>query len=205
MEEEKEPKEVPAANPQEEETKKVAEELSELAEIRQRYEQEIEELKLDLQRERADFINYRKRVQQEKANLSVEIAARLLMKLLPVFDAFGQLFSMRQAENTMENLDKFFEGVAIIQKQLWEVFSSEGLEEIDPTNQEFDSNFMEAIDYQEGDVPTEMVGAVYQKGYRIPSRVLRPARVQVIRPRKVQQNEESTNNNSENLEDKGGE
>ncbi|MCS6984123.1 MAG: nucleotide exchange factor GrpE [Leptospiraceae bacterium] len=169
------------------EPENAAQELSELAEIRQRYEQEIEELKGDLQRERADFINYRRRVQAEKAALSREAAAKLLEKLLPVLDAFEQLFHMRQKETHNEILEKFFEGVAIIQKQLWDVFAAEGLEEINPLNQEFDSSCMEALDIQEGEVDSEMVSSVLQKGYRLPERVLRPARVAVIRPMRGEQ------------------
>jgi len=148
---------------------------------------QIEELKNNVLRERADFMNYRKRAIEEKIESESRITGRILTDLLPVFDTFDQFFStMKNTDDkkeTDESVQKITEGVLLIQKQLWNVFETLGVESINPENAEFDPKFMEALSVNESDeVDKETVETVYQKGYQINDKVLRAARVAVIKP-----------------------
>ena len=76
-----------------------------------------------------------------------------------------------------------FRSVQLVQKQITRVFTEAGVEEFSPVGQEFDPSMMEALSQLEGDVAVETVSQVFQKGYRIEGRVIRPARVVVMKPK----------------------
>lgn len=165
----------------------------------------LDEAKQNLLLERADFINFRKRSSQEKADMQTRITGNFLQEMLPAMDAFDQLFAMREknlsqkqdadktAEQTSEQtpeqtpeqtIKQFFEGIDLIYQQLWNVFSQADFEEINPIDEEFDPNVMEALAVEERDgIDKETVVQVYQKGFRNKDRVLRPARVVVAKPK----------------------
>lgn len=152
--------------------------------------QQIDELTANLQRERAEFTNFRKRVAQEKAQIAAQTNARLMSDLLPAFDSFEQFFSAYQPKaESDENLRAIIEGVRLVQKQIWGVFQEAGVEELNPTGEAFDPTFMEALTTHEADVEHDTVSQVFQKGYRIETRIIRPARVVVAKPK---QKESST-------------
>jgi len=143
---------------------------------------EIKETHNTLLRERADFINFRRRSRQDAEDLEKRVAGKILTDILPAFDAFDQLFSsnIKFEEGSFE---KFIEGAKLIRKQLWNSFSTLGVEEFDPAGQEFDPVQMEALSVEESsECSSEVVKSVYQKGYRIGEKVLRPARVGVMKP-----------------------
>lgn len=153
----------------------------------------LDEAKQNLLLERADFINFRKRSSQEKADMQTRITGNFLQEMLPAMDAFDQLFAMREknlsqkqdADKTPEQtIKQFFEGIDLIYQQLWNVFSQADFEEINPIDEEFDPNVMEALAVEERDgIDKETVVQVYQKGFRNKDRVLRPARVVVAKPK----------------------
>lgn len=143
---------------------------------------ELEEAKQSLLRERAEFSNYRKRTQGEKDGIRSQATVQLLSDLLPVFDSFEQLASSHDSSGD-EKLKPFIDGVALIQKQMWSVFSEKGVQEVHPLGEEFDPNKMEALSVQESeDVDKESVTQVFQKGYLLGDKVIRPARVMLARP-----------------------
>ncbi len=157
-------------------------------------ENDVHTLKSYLSRERADFTNYKKRTLTEKEELKYFISGNLLSALLPAMDSFDQLFS--QNKNQENSLDKFIEGVKMIQRQIISTFQEYGLETIDPAGEEFNPSSMEALNVTEsGDVEKETVTGVFQKGYKIKDKIIRPARVMVSKPMPVQ-----TDHNTENAE-----
>ncbi|HRP70497.1 MAG TPA: nucleotide exchange factor GrpE, partial [Turneriella sp.] len=103
---------------------------------------------------------------------------------LPALDAFEQFFTAYE-KKALESADikAIVEGVQLVQKQILRVFNEAGVEEVNPTGEEFNPNFMEALTLVEGDVEHETVMQVFQKGYRIQGRVIRPARVVVAKPK----------------------
>jgi molecular chaperone GrpE len=138
---------------------------------------QITSLTGDLQRERAEFSNFRKRAQLEKGQQAAQSSARLLTDLLPALDALDQFFSVYgpKAEDD-QSLKAIVDGVQLVQKQISRVFTEAGVEEFNPS-------MMEALSMLEGDTEKETVTQVFQKGYRIEGRVIRAARVVVTKPR----------------------
>jgi molecular chaperone GrpE len=133
-----------------------------------------------LQRERASFINYRRRVDQERQELAQYAAANLLKKLLPVMDDFDRALAAIPEEERKGN--KWVEGIELIDRKLHSIIEGEGVEEIPALGQPFDPNVMEAVAFDdEGSGGEDTVSAVFANGYKLRDRVLRPAMVKVTR------------------------
>lgn len=145
---------------------------------------QIESLTGDLQRERAEFSNYRKRAVTEKTQQAALTSARILTDLLPALDALDQFFAAYAPKAESDAAIKgIVDGVQLVQRQITRVFTEAGVEEFSPVGQEFDPSLMEALSQIEGDVTVDTVSQVFQKGYRIEGRVIRPARVVVTKPK----------------------
>jgi molecular chaperone GrpE len=132
------------------------------------------------QKERADFINFKKG-EDDRKKMTLDFAReQFTEELLPVLDAYDMMSANKE---TWEKVDKAWRvGVEYIQQQLLKVLADNGVSEIAPKEGEgADSNLHDLIDT----VPTEdeskdhTVAQVMQKGYKMKDRVLRPARVKV--------------------------
>lgn len=122
----------------------------------------------------ADFENYRKRSDREKAEYFKYALAVLIKELLPVIDNFD-----RALEHAEEG-DDFHKGVLLIYKQLFDVLQRHGLKPIDEAGVRFDPNIHEGVVTEEDpSVPAQTVIAILQKGYFLHDRLLRPALVKV--------------------------
>ncbi|MEB2288727.1 MAG: nucleotide exchange factor GrpE [Anaerolineae bacterium] len=130
----------------------------------------------DLQRERATFQNYRKRIERERAEQTLSVAGDLLLRLLPTLDDFYRAMdAVPQGER-----DQWFAGVALILRKLERFLADEGVVEIEALGQPFDPVFHEAIGVDaEADAESGTITQVLQRGYRLGERVLRPAMVRV--------------------------
>jgi molecular chaperone GrpE len=129
-----------------------------------------------LQRERAAFQNYKKRVERERAEQALNITGNVLLKLLPTLDDFYRAMEAVPAGERTQ----WFEGLALIQRKLEQFLANEGVAEIEALGAPFDPAYHEAIGV---DPDTEMesgvVTQVLQRGYMHKERVLRPALVRV--------------------------
>ncbi len=135
---------------------------------------EIEDMKSLAQRTQADFINYKKRVEREKGELTVFANERIVTEMLTIIDNFE-----RALESEKENCDtSFFKGVEMILKQFVDTLSKFGLEKIEADGQDFDPNFHHAVMQEEADEPDKVI-EVIQKGYKLKDRVIRPSMVKV--------------------------
>jgi molecular chaperone GrpE len=122
----------------------------------------------------ADFENFRKRMEREKADFFRYATANVLRDMLPVLDNFDR------ALDHAEEGDEFHKGVLLIYKQLYDVLQRHGLKPIDESGVTFDPNIHEAVVREEDDsVPNHTVLAILQKGYFLHDRLLRPALVKV--------------------------
>ena len=122
----------------------------------------------------ADFENFRKRTEREKADFFRYATASVLKDVLPVLDNFDR------ALDHAEEGDEFHKGVLMIYKQLFDVLQRHGLRVIDEQGGTFDPNIHEAVVREEdGSVPNHTVVAILQKGYFLHDRLLRPALVKV--------------------------
>ncbi|HEY0142960.1 MAG TPA: nucleotide exchange factor GrpE [Thermoanaerobaculia bacterium] len=122
----------------------------------------------------ADFENYRKRADREKAEFFKYALAATLKDLLPVLDNFDR--GLDHADQG----DEFHKGMLLIYKQLYDVLQKHGLKAIDESGVHFDPNIHEGV-VREDDpsVPSHTVVAILQKGYFLHDRLLRPALVKV--------------------------
>jgi molecular chaperone GrpE len=146
---------------------------------------QVEELREELQalndrhlRLAAEFDNYRKRSQAELGSSGVRAQAALVQNLLEVLDDFHRVTSMDPDGATVESL---LEGVGMVERKLHRILEEAGLEPLEPENEPFDPNEMEAMVRVPTDSPDEddTVDQVLQTGFRFRGRLVRPARVSV--------------------------
>lgn len=134
--------------------------------------------KRDLQRMAADFANYRKRNEAERADFAKFAKADLITKLLDVLDGYD-----RALASVPEDLKSqpWIEGMWLVERKLRQILESEGLEPVDSLGTPFDPYLHEAIAHVESDQPEGTVVEEFQKAYRLHDRVLRPALVSVAK------------------------
>lgn len=144
------------------------------------FEQKIGELTLDLQRTRADFENYRKRVEAEKQAAQKVGETKAVMKLLPVIDTIERAVANVPAE-LAENA--WAKGVASLMKQLDRQLKDLGLEKIDAKpGVTFNPELHQAIQFDdEAEGETEVVAEELRSGYVLNGEVIRDAMVKVTR------------------------
>lgn len=148
--------------------------------IQNEFEQQLGELTLDLQRTRADFENYRKRVDAEKAAARESGQASATLKLLPVIDNIE-----RAVAYTPEDIKdhKWVQGVSSLVKNLEKSLESLNLARIDAkAGTEFNPELHEAIQFdEEATGEKEVVEDELQAGYTLNGHVIRHAMVKVTR------------------------
>jgi len=137
---------------------------------------DLNELRQTLMRRQADFDNYRKRIEKERAEDAKRHTARVIEGLIPIIDGFEHaLAAHREAE--YENYRKGFE---LIYKQLVDNVTRLGVERIDPLGKQFDPHLHQAMDRTETIQQEDgTILQVFQPGYIFYGRVLRPAMVRV--------------------------
>lgn len=138
---------------------------------------QIQELTLDMQRQRADFENYRKRVDTEKISLTEITKAATIMKLLPVVDDIERAVSHAPAELAENN---WVQGVAGLSRNVHKSIKELGLTRIEATpGTPFNPEFHEAVVMEEGEGDQEVVSEELRPGYRLGDQVIRPSMVKV--------------------------
>jgi molecular chaperone GrpE len=137
---------------------------------------ELNELRQTLMRRQADFDNYRKRIEKERADDAKRTTARVIESLIPIIDGFEQaLAAHREAE-----YESYRKGFELIYKQLIDNVSRLGVERTDPLGKQFDPHLHQAMDRTETiDQEDGTILQVFQPGYVFHGRVLRPAMVRV--------------------------
>jgi molecular chaperone GrpE len=122
----------------------------------------------------ADFQNYKRRTEKEKADVYSFANEQIVTELLQVLDNFERALSSECSDKA------YADGMQMIFKQFSDILTKSGLEEIDAKGKDFDPNFHHAVlkdnndDFESGQV-TE----VLQKGYTFKKKVIRPAMVKV--------------------------
>ncbi len=132
-----------------------------------------------LQRCRADFDNYRKRINRDRGELAQAARGELACEMLPVLDNLERALAVAQDSH---ELAAFLDGVEMIRKQFVEALSRNNITPIKAAGQAFDPELHEAVEEVDSDViaPGTVVEEVLS-GYRMGERVLRPAAVKVAR------------------------
>jgi molecular chaperone GrpE len=127
-------------------------------------------------RSQADFENYKKRSAREKEEAIKYANSSLLERLVGIIDNFelGLAAAKEQGENS-----PIYSGMVLVQKQLNDLLTENGLQSIEAEGKKFDPNLHEAIAHEPSDFPEETVVRQTRRGYRFKDRLLRPARVVV--------------------------
>lgn len=144
------------------------------------FAQRIDELTLDLQRTRADFENYRKRVDQEKQIARMSGEATAVLKLLPVIDNIERAV-VHLPEELTDN--KWAQGVAGLTKNLERSLDSMDIKRIEAKpGTPFDPEVHEAIQFDEdAEGEHEVIAEELQAGYTLRGQPIRHAMVRVTR------------------------
>lgn len=141
-----------------------------------------------LQRSVAEFANYRRRTEQERAQVR-ELANRaLLTQLLPVVDDFQRALAAIPED---QRDTSWVQGMALIERKLWNVLERAGVSPIEAQGQPFNPAEHEAIASEPG-TANDTVVDVYQPGYRLGEGLLRPAMVKVGGTQGVQEAQDQT-------------
>ncbi len=148
------------------------------AEKRDKAKEKIEELEDRVKRQMAEFDNFRKRTEKEKAQMFETGARSVIEKILPVVDNFERGL---QASENAEQTDGFTEGMQMVYKQLMTELEAIGVKPIEALGREFDPDYHNAVmqveseEYESGTVAQEL-----QKGYMYRDTVIRHSMVAVV-------------------------
>lgn len=147
--------------------------------VQEDLEQQLGELTLDLQRTRADFENYRKRVDMDKQAAQMHGATRMVLKLLPVIDTIDRAI-VHMPDDLKDN--QWAQGVAGLDKQLQKVLDELRIQRIVATpGTVFDPALHQAIQMDEAEGEQEVIAEELQSGYLLDGTPIRHAMVKVTR------------------------
>lgn len=157
--------------------KNVSEEESELNALKEtiaKAEKALEEAKDQYLRLMAEYQNYRNRTAEEKKKIYGDAKVDCIKELLTVADTFDRAVEAECSDETYKK------GVELTYDQLKKAFEKLGIKDISPLGEEFDPNLHSAIrQVEDGDFEENKVCEVYQKGYILGDRLIRPAVVAV--------------------------
>jgi molecular chaperone GrpE len=142
---------------------------------------EIAERQDRLLRLQADFENFRRRTLKEREEAYQYGHQNLVKDLLPTVDNLERAIEHAR-KSGHEDLDGLLQGIDLVQRELMGVLAKHGVTEIEALGQAFDPSVHEALaQVEDPTVPPNTVVQVFQKGYRLRDRLLRPAQVVVSR------------------------
>ena len=124
----------------------------------------------------AEFENYKKRAERDKQEYSKYVAEAFVLDLLPVLDNLERTLASATDESSNESIR---EGVSMIHQQLVGILEKRNVQKIDASEQPFDPTYHEAMAKLPSEQPENNVIEVFQHGYLLHERVIRPARVVV--------------------------
>ena len=153
-----------------------AEEFKAAQEHIEKLKKEKEETVLLLQRNQADFDNFRRRNASVRADSLEEGKRDCIKELLPVLDNFDRAL---EAKVECEQDEGWRDGIILVHKQLLDALQKMGLSEIE-TDGKFDPNLHNAVmqGTEEGKESGDII-QVFQKGYRVGEKIIRPSMVKV--------------------------
>lgn len=131
------------------------------------------------QRAKADFVNFKKRSEEERREFAKFANEEFIMELLPVLDSFEQAF--RDKKNWEKASLDWRMGIEFIYSQLRTVLENHGVTEMNPLGETFDPVLHHSIEAQKVDDPADndKIVGVTQKGYRIGEKIIRYPSVRV--------------------------
>jgi len=130
-----------------------------------------------LLRTKAEFMNYQKRMVKESESTSQFAVQSLILDFLPELDNFDRALKLADSS---KDIDKFVEGIKLIEEQLFKVLGKYGVEPIETVGKPFDPNLHEAVMEEENnEMPHHTIIDEFQRGFLLKERVIRPSKVKV--------------------------
>ena len=165
-------------NAENQEAEKVAQKTSDNCEDKiKKLEAELQEWKNSYTRKLAEFQNFTKRKENEVAEMRKYASEGIIVKLL---DNVDNLERAVDASKESQNFDSLIEGVNMILNNLKNLLAEEGVEEIEAAGKEYDPYEHKAmITENKEELDDNVVVQVFQKGYKMKGKVVRPAMVTV--------------------------
>ena len=174
--------EAPAAEAEETEAQELTPE-----EVLAAAQNEVKEWQDKFMRLHAEWDTYRRRTNEQREEEKARATEGLVESLLPVIDDFDRSIGYADENGEAGLLD----GVKQVHAKLVEVLTKSGVEVINPVGEAFDALAAQAVaKVEDASVPDETVAEVYQKGYRMGKKVIRPATVTVTTGGPVREKEE---------------
>lgn len=136
-------------------------------------DKQLEEINNKLLRLQADFLNYKTRTEKEKFKYYNDAIEDLVCEMLPILDNFE-----RALEN-LESDENLSQGVEMILNQFINLLKKYGVEEIDALGKKFDPKLHHGVSTEELDEEEDIVVEVFQKGYKLKDKVIRPSMVKI--------------------------
>lgn len=158
-----------------EEHGKTADEAKEAEEEEKKAEEDS--LHNKMLRLQADFLNYKNRTAKEKITTYGNAVADIIKDLLPVIDNLERAIEAEKSDG-----DSFKEGIVMIYNQLHDILAKRGLKEIEALDKPFDHNVHYGVAFDsESEKEDGTVIEVFQKGYAVNDRVIRPSMVKIVK------------------------
>ena len=127
----------------------------------------------------AELVNYRKRKDEETANMMKYANQDLITELITVVDNFERAIK-QAASSTNPEVTKYLTGFQMMHQNMMSILEKFGVTEIDRVGEIFDANLEQALVAENNpDLEDEVVIEVLQKGYKLKDRVIRPASVKI--------------------------
>ena len=139
---------------------------------------QVATLKEELLRQHAEMDNFRKRMSREQADRLKYHHMELIRELLPAIDSLERALTHSQQQEDASN--SIIEGIEMVHRMMQESLNKFGVSRIEPHGEPFDPNCHQAVGMvQTDEVPENHVLDVFQVGYYLHDRVVRPAMVRV--------------------------
>lgn len=148
-------------------------------------ENQIGELKKTMARRQMDFDNYRKRIERERGDTFQNQISNLATQMLPVLDNLNRALDAASHFKGEQSQDfrQFFDGIALVNQQLNEVFSEMGVQPVLTIGEIFNPHFHEAVATENtNEFPPNTITEEFLRGYRLGDKLIRAAMVRVAAP-----------------------
>jgi molecular chaperone GrpE len=153
----------------------------------QKMEEERGEIFKNSQRRAKDFASYKARAERERTETFQNQVGNLATFLLPALDNFSRALISAEQLNEQESTEfqQFFEGVTLVNRQMYGILEKMGIKSIPTVGEPFDPNFHEAVAIEErGDFPDNYICEEMVRGFCIGDRVVRHSMVKVVKNNK---------------------
>ena len=160
-------------------------EIDKLKEALEEKQKQADEYKAEYLRSVAEYQTLRNRIEKEKSEYINYGKAKILDRNIGIYDIFEQAMISVRAGQDIKSIKI---GLDMIYNEFSKMLKEEGVEKIDCLNKKFDPNICEALEQVEDDTVEEgIILAIYQNGYKLNGKLMRPARVKVAKKKSKEQ------------------